>query len=104
MYIREWKCICPEVSEEGFISYLQETGVKETQVIDGCVGYKILHRTMESEVELTFITYWQSLESMKKYAGQNLYSAVLYPEDKIYHIRPELEVKVYKVIDSVEDR
>lgn len=103
MYIREWKCLCPEESEKGFISYLQETGIKDTRIIDGCVGYKILRRSVETETEITFITYWQSLESMKQYSGENLYAAVLYPEDEKYHIKPDFGVKVYEIIGDKEN-
>jgi len=100
MYIREWKCNCPKATEGGFIDYLQITGIKDTQEIDACSGYKILRRPVNFEVEITFFTYWDSLDSMKEYAGDNLYKAVLYPEDDKYQIKPDLEVKVYEIIVS----
>lgn len=103
MYIREWKCICPNTKEEGFVNYLQITGIKDTQEIAACSGYKILRRSVNSDVEITFLTYWVSLESMKEYAGDNFYKAVLYPEDDKYQIKPDLEVKVYELIGSNED-
>ena len=103
MYIREWKCVCPEANEEGFMAYLQETGIGDTQSIDGCTGYRVLRRVIEGGIEITFITGWSSLESMKQYAGDSLYMAVLYPDDSKYQIQPELEVKVYEVVAKIGD-
>lgn len=100
MFLREWKCLCPRQHEEGFISYLNETGVKETASTQGCLGYKILRRRLGDDVELSFLTYWKSLRSMKEYAGENIYKAVLYPEDDAFDIKPDLEVKVYELLQS----
>jgi quinol monooxygenase YgiN len=98
MFHREWKCTCPKAFEQGFITYLGETGVKDTQMIEGCVGYHILRRALGQEVEITFVSLWKSLDHMKAYAGDDLYKAVLYPEDEKYHIHAETEVKVYEVL------
>lgn len=98
MLIREWKCTCPAETVSGFIGYLNETGVKDTQSIDGCSGYKILQRTLDSEVEITLITFWETFEQMKAYAGENLYKAVLYPEDDQYKITPDREVRIYEIV------
>ena len=103
MYIREWKCVCPEKHEQGFIAYLQETGIGDTQSIDACTGYRVLRGAVEHGIEITFMTSWISLEAMKQYSGDNLYKAVLYPDDDKYEIEPELDVKVYEVIASLED-
>ncbi len=99
MYTREWKCICPKETEKGFLEYLQKTGVQDTQIIDGCGGYQILRRDIDEGIEVTFITTWESLHSMKKYAGDNLYKAVLYPEDEQYRIKSDTVVKVYEILE-----
>ena len=101
MYHREWKCVCPKETANGFINYLSETGIKDTQNIDGCTGYHVLKRELKGEIEITFISHWLVLDMMKQYAGDNLYKAVLYPEDEKYRIKPDTEVKVYEVISSV---
>lgn len=94
MLIREWKCTCPADTVQEFISYLNETGVKDTQSIDGCCGYRIMQRELFSEIEITFITFWETFEQMKVYTGDNLYKAVLYPEDHLYKITQVSELTV----------
>ncbi len=98
MLVREWKCTCPTETVDDFINYLNETGVKDTQSIDGCCGYKIMRRKQTPEIEITFITFWDTFEQMKVYAGKNLYKAVLYPEDHLYKITSDTEVKIYHIV------
>lgn len=100
MYHREWKCTCPKETEKSFIQYLDETGVKDTQAIESCVGYQVLRRNLKDGIEITFISFWETLESMKEYAGANLYKAVLYPDDDKYCIKSDPEVKVYEVLKA----
>jgi len=101
MYHREWKCVCPKETACGFIEYLSKTGIKDTQVINGCTGYHVLRRELEDEVEITFVSFWLEIEMMKQYAGDNLYKAVLYPEDEKYRIKPDTEVRVYQLVDGI---
>ena len=102
MYLREWKCLCPKSNLDGFISYLRQTGVKDTQTIGGCLNYQILKRPFENQIEVTFMTYWESFKSMKEYTGDNLHKAVLYPEDEKYQITPDVEVKIYEVTERLK--
>ncbi len=98
MLVREWKCICPAETEIQFTAYLNKTGVNDTQSIDGCCGYKILRREVDKEIEITLLTFWESFEQMKEYSGDNLYKAVLYPEDHVYKITPKTYVKIYEIV------
>lgn len=100
MWIREWKCICPEDTLKGFLEYLEKTGVKDTQSLNGCCGYTILNREITDGFEVTLLTYWHSKEQMKEYAGKNMYRAVLYPEDHVYKIISDTDVKIYEIIAS----
>lgn len=98
MWHREWKCICPKETETGFIEYLHKTGVSDTQNIKGCISYEILRRNLENELEITLITKWSDFDSIKEYSDENIYRAVLYPDDHLYRIRPDIEVKIYEKI------
>jgi hypothetical protein len=99
MYAREWKCTCPLVQKAGFIQYLYETGVKETAATAGFRGAQIFERELENVVEITLITYWETLESIHAFAGEDISVAKLYPDDAQYQIVPDTEVKHYHVIE-----
>ena len=102
MWIREWKCRCPIDTADDFIHYLDQTGVSDTQSIEGCTGHKVMCRSLNGEMEIMLNTYWQSLDAMKAYAGDDIYKAVLYPDDYKYRIEPDTKVRVYEV-NSIEE-
>ncbi|QTN41451.1 antibiotic biosynthesis monooxygenase family protein [Marinobacter salsuginis] len=99
MIAREWKCQVPEVHSEGFTGYLHETGIKDSTATPGFLGAQIFRRSLECKVELTLITYWDNLASIKAFAGDDISKARLYPEDEVYELEPELTVQHYEVIE-----
>jgi len=100
MYAREWKARCPVASKDSFIAYLYETGIKDTAATAGYLGAQIFTRTLENRVEVTLISYWDSLESVKSFAGENISEARLYPEDFKYGLEADHFVSHYEVIEN----
>lgn len=99
MIAREWKCIVPEAHSEGFTAYLYETGIKDSSATPGFRGAQIFRRSLTGKVELTLITYWDKLDSIKAFAGNDISQARLYPEDEVYELEPDLSVQHYEVIE-----
>ncbi|WP_070966870.1 antibiotic biosynthesis monooxygenase family protein [Vibrio sonorensis] len=100
MIAREWKATCPKKHEEGFIAYLYETGIKDSSAVEGFRGAQIFKRDKENEIEITLITYWQDLECIKAFSGEDIGVARLYPEDEKYQLKPDLHVLHYKVLEN----
>lgn len=99
MIAREWKCRVPEYHSAGFTAYLYETGIKDSSLTPGFLGAQIFRRTLAHKVELTLITYWEKLESIKAFSGNDISRARLYPEDEVYELEPDLSVQHYEVIE-----
>jgi heme-degrading monooxygenase HmoA len=99
MIAREWKCQVPEAHSDGFTGYLYDTGIKDSSGTSGYLGAQILRRSLNGKIELTLITYWESLESIKAFAGDDISQARLYPEDEVYELEPDLSVQHYEVIE-----
>jgi heme-degrading monooxygenase HmoA len=100
MFAREWKSRCPLKHKEGFIKYLYETGVKDTSATKGYKGSQILTRDLEDKVEIILISYWDTLDSIKAFAGEDIGVAKLYPEDEKYELDPDTFVLHYEVIEN----
>jgi len=100
MYCREWKARCPKCFEKEFIEYLYETGVKDTSETSGFKGVQVLSRDMVDKVEITLNSYWDTLESIKAFAGENIDTARLYPEDQKYELEPNDFVLHCKVVEN----
>lgn len=100
MYAREWKARCPNSKKDGFVAYLYKTGVKDTSSTPGFHGAQIFSRPLDGKSEVTFISYWESLESIKAFAGEEISMAKLYPEDFKYELEPDNFVNHYEVLEN----
>lgn len=99
MIAREWRCICPKEKIREFIPYLHSTGVKDSAAIPGFSGAEIMYRETNNCFEVVLVTFWNSIESIRKFAGEDIEKAVLYPDDYKYGITSDLMVKHYIVSD-----
>ncbi|WP_428023447.1 hypothetical protein [Arcobacter sp.] len=100
MIAREWKAKFPHKHKEGFTKYLYETGIKDTSIVKGYLGSQIFTRDLEESVEITLITYWDCIDSIKAFSGENINIAKLYPEDDKYELNPDTFVLHYEVIEN----
>ncbi|WP_027179095.1 hypothetical protein [Maridesulfovibrio bastinii] len=100
MIAREWKAKCPLKHKDGFIAYLYQTGIKDTCVLEGYMGAQIFTRDLENAAEIKLVTFWKDLECIKKYAGEDIGIARLYPEDYKYELDPDTFVYHYEVIEN----
>jgi heme-degrading monooxygenase HmoA len=99
MIAREWKCRVPEVCYGDFIKYLHETGIKDTSNTPGFLGAQIFRRQVYDKIEITLITFWDNIESIQSFAGEDISMARLYPEDEKFRLDPDLTVQHYDVTE-----
>jgi heme-degrading monooxygenase HmoA len=97
---REWRCLCPIVHRDAFLLHLDATGVRETSSLPGYRGHQILEHDMEGGVEITLVTYWDRLESITAFAGEDIGRARLYPGDEPFCITPDKDVRHYRVLSA----
>jgi len=76
-----------------YLSYLEQTGLKEYKATDGFKDVLVLTREIGEETEYVLITLWQSMEAIRRFAGSDAERAVYYPEDDRYF--PEKERTPY---------
>ncbi|NQY93045.1 MAG: antibiotic biosynthesis monooxygenase [Campylobacteraceae bacterium] len=100
MIARQWRARCPKEQKEAFIKYLYQTGVKDTSSTEGFKGAQIFTRDLEDKSEVTLISYWDELESIKAFAGVDIEVARLYPEDHKYELEPDTFVSHYEVVEN----
>jgi heme-degrading monooxygenase HmoA len=100
MIAREWKARCPQAHRESFIKYLYQTGIKDASSTSGFKGAQIFTREVDGNFEVTLITYWESLDSIKAFAGDDINVARLYPEDYQYELEPDDFVIHYQLVEN----
>lgn len=57
----------------------------------------MLTRKTEGKAEFVLISFWKSLEAIKRFAGPEIEKAVYYPKDKEFLLRLEPFVEHYEV-------
>lgn len=83
-----------EASNAGqYFEYLKKTGIPDYQSTPGDRGVYVLRRIEGTRAHFLLVTLWDSLESVRVFAGNNIEKARYYPEDKQWLL--ELEPNVF---------
>ena len=100
MIARTWHGVVPMDKGDAYFEYLKETGLRDSRATSGNNGIQILRREIGDKVHFIFITFWDSYESIRKFAGDRPERARYYPEDKDYLLDLEPLVDHYEVLTN----
>jgi heme-degrading monooxygenase HmoA len=78
MIARIWKARATQEHVREYADYLKSTVVPELSAIHGYQGVTLLQRDQNGAVEVTVITWWESLESIRAFAGEAIETAVVH--------------------------
>ena len=98
MIARIWHGLVPKSKSDEYLQNQREHGIREYQETEGNKGIYILTRDEGDNTHQLFITFWDSIESIKKFAGDDYEKARYYPDDKDYLLETEEKVQHYDVI------
>jgi len=101
MIARIWQGRTRPGMGKSYFAYLEETGVKEYRATEGFRDLIMLTREIGDETEYVLITFWDSIEAVRLFAGPEAERAVYYPEDDRYFPQEERQpyVRHYEVRD-----
>src|SRR5262245_54490158 len=100
MIARQWIGETLASDAETYCKYLEETGVKEIRATKGNQGVWLLRRLHEGRAEFVVTSLWDTLDSIKAFAGPEYQKAVYYPEDKKFLLKLDPLVTHYDVLVS----
>lgn len=81
MIARTWKGSVPYSKRDAYIRYIEETGLTNYKKVSGNLGVFLFLRDYDEKTEFTTMTLWDSVSSIKQFAGEDYQRAVYYPED-----------------------
>ena len=97
---RIWRGVIRTEDRDAYNAYLAGTGIKEYRQTPGNQGARILTRDLgDGRTEITTLSFWSSLDSIRAFAGDDINVAVFYPEDNRYLLERDLTVTHYEVAD-----
>src|SRR5207248_3902556 len=82
-----------------YIEYLKETGLSDYAHTPGNRGVWLLCQDQGAEVEFTTLTLWDSIESIKAFAGEDYERARYYPRDREFLTRFDPKVEHFEVVE-----
>ena len=77
MIARARRCTASVENEAAYLRHFHESVVPELAAIDGYRGAYVLRRALEGGVELTVMTLWESLDTIRQFAGEDVDRAVV---------------------------
>jgi heme-degrading monooxygenase HmoA len=98
MIARIWRGVVQTDDAEVYGKYIDETGFSAYKATAGNAGAWLLRRDDGGRTEFLAFTLWDSTESIKAFAGEDIEAAVYYPEDEKYLIEGEDHVRHFEVI------
>jgi heme-degrading monooxygenase HmoA len=94
---RIWRGIVRTEDAAEYIEYVHQTGIEHYRSTPGNLGAWILHREINEATEIVTFSLWESMASVRTFAGEDPSRAVYYPEDERFLIERGPTVDHYEV-------
>lgn len=103
MIARLWHGITHSSKIDEYVDYLNKTGISDYRATEGNLGVQLLRRIEGEQAHILIITFWESVDAIKRFAGEDYEKARYYAEDQNFLLAFEEKVIHYEVISSIMD-
>lgn len=97
MIARLWRGVSSRADADAFWRYVQNTGVRDFRTAPGNRGIEVLRRFDGETAEFLFLSFWDSMDDIKRLVGPDTDRAVSYPEDARLLLQFDPTVKHFDV-------
>ncbi len=94
---RIWHGRTPLARADEYRQYLFDAGIKKIASLPGNRGVQLLMRKTESEAEFMVVSYWDSVDAIKGYAGPTYENVHDLPRDSEFLIDKETKVRHFEI-------
>lgn len=98
MISRMWHGRVPTSKAKAYREFLNSRAIPDYQSVEGNISVHILERTEGEVTHFITLTFWNDMESIKAFAGEEAETAKYYPEDKDFLLEFEPKVVHYEVV------
>ncbi|MCD4751797.1 MAG: hypothetical protein K8R40_01875 [Anaerolineaceae bacterium] len=98
MIVRMWHGRVPTSKAQAYQTFLNERAIPDYQSVDGNINVYILERKEGEVTHFITMTFWENMDVIKGFAGDDVELAKYYPEDKDFLLDFEPEVVHYEVV------
>ena len=93
MIARMWRGSAIRERADDYVKHLKQSVVPELRQINGFKGVYLLRRESSDVVEFVVMTLWESMDAIRKFAGENPEVAVVAPAARELFREYDAEVK-----------
>ena len=98
MIARTWHGQTDEEHADEYIAHLKRSVVPELEAIDGYRGIHVLRRKTDDGVDFGVLTFWDSMDAIRNFAGEAIETAVVAPDARAVLLRFDAQVRHHEVV------
>src|SRR5574339_246718 len=98
MIVRMWHGRVPTSKAKAYREFLNARAIPDYQSVKGNISVHILERSEEDITHFITLTFWENLDAIQAFAGNDIETAKYYPEDKDFLLEFEPKVIHYDVV------
>jgi heme-degrading monooxygenase HmoA len=104
MICRMWHGRTPRSKADAYARFLEQKAIPDYRSVPGNLSVAVLRRDEDEATHFLTVTYWESEDCIRGFAGDDLLKAKYYPEDKDYLLEFETLVQHYTVTAQEDAR
>lgn len=102
MIARTWRGVTRAADSDRYADYVEATGLRAFAETPGNLGAVMMRRPADAAgspgTEFVVLSFWDSMDAVKRFAGPTPERAVFYPEDDAFLVSRDLNVDHYEVV------
>ncbi len=102
MIVRMWHGRVPAEKARAYREFLNARAIPDYQSTPGNISVTILERPEGEVTHFITMTFWESLDAIRAFAGDDVETAKYYPEDQDFLLEFEPNVVHYEVVGRSE--
>jgi heme-degrading monooxygenase HmoA len=100
LILRKWTGVIRTADEDEYVAYIAATGTADYAGTAGNRGFQMLLRALgDGRSEVTTLSWWESLDAIRAFAGEDIEVARYYPEDDRFLLDRPRHVEHHRVVD-----
>lgn len=103
MIARQWRGVVPNAKSAAYLQLMRTVALPDYGSIPGNRGSWCLHRCDDRRTTFQMLTFWDDIEAVKRFAGDNYSKAKYYDFDQDYLIEAPADVRHFDVIAGAGD-
>jgi heme-degrading monooxygenase HmoA len=94
---RIWRGAVRSQDADEYVAYVRDTGIEHYRSTPGNLGAWILHRPSGDRTEILTFSFWEDMDAVQAFAGDEPSLAIYYPEDDRFLVERSPTVDHYQV-------